>query len=286
MKKDILHQISEIKATENTAKWEFDVSHPTIFHEMLSSKILPAEEKTIKRLGQEGQILVQGGTLTTSWVLTLCTFHLLDQPPVLRRLRDELCAAIPDPHAVVPLTDLERLPYLRAVVKEGLRLGFGTSGRLTRICPDEKLTYTDAASGLSYALPPGTAVSMTSYKTLTDETIFPEPFAFRPERWLVGVDKDGGDATVSRLDAYLTVFGAGGRVCLGMALAQAELLLAIAKMFRVWGGVGDTRPGDVGVARCVDTTAKDCEMASDYFIPIPYSGSKGVRAVFELSASG
>lgn len=289
MKKDILRQISDIKATENTAKWEFDVSHPTIFHEMLSSKILPPQEKTIRRLGQEGQILVQGGTLTTSWVLTLCTFHLLNQPDTLRQLRNELFKAIPDPHAVVPLAELEQLPHLRAVIKESLRLGFGTSGRLARVCPDETLTYThhggDGASGhqqqtKKYAIPPGTAVSMTTYKTVTDPDIFADPFSFRPGRWL-----SAGDDEEERLDRYLTVFGAGSRSCLGMALAQAELFLMVAKLFRVWGGPGDDArlPGDVGVVRVFETTVRDCEMASDYFIPIPYHGSKGVRAVFETN---
>lgn len=275
MKNDILHQIAEIKATENTPKWQYDVSHPTIFHEMLSSKILPPNEKTTKRLAQDGQILVQGGTLTTSWVLTICTFHLLNRPSTLRRLRDELFKAIPDPAEVAPLAELEQIPYLRAVIKESLRLGFGTSGRLTRVCPDETLTYTDAASGRQYPIPPGAAVSMTTYKTVTDEAIFADPFAFRPERWL-------GDGE-RRLEPYLTIFGAGSRVCLGMALAQAELFLMTAKLFRTWGADGDARPGDVGVIRAFGTTVKDCEMASDYFIPIPYIGTKGVRAVFEVN---
>ena len=275
MKKSILGQISEIKATGDAAKFEFDVSHSTIFHEMLSSKFLPPQEKTVARLGQEGQILVQGGTLTTSWVITLCVFHLLNRPDALRRLRDELVEAIPDPELVVPLARLENLPYLRAVIKESLRLGFGTSGRLARVCPDETLTYVDSRSGNKYSIPPGTPVSMTTYKTVTDDTLYPEPFAFRPERWI--------GANELRLDRYLTVFGGGSRVCLGMALAQAELFLMVAKLFRVWGGAGkgETRPGDIGIISLFETTVRDCEMASDYFIPIPYHGTKGVRAIFK-----
>ncbi len=76
MKSDILDQIRSIKTSQFTEKWELDVSHPTIFHEMLSSTALPQEDKTPERLAQEGQILVQGGTLTTSWTLSLATFHL------------------------------------------------------------------------------------------------------------------------------------------------------------------------------------------------------------------
>ena len=275
MKRDIRRQIAEIKATENTERWAFDVDHPTIFHEMLGSKALPPEEKTVARLAQEGQILVQGGTLTTSWTLALATFHLLDRPETLRRLRDELFRAIPDPGEVVPLAALEGIPYLRAVVKESLRLSFGTSGRLTRVAPDETLVYTDKTTGRRYEIPPGTAVSMTTYKTVTDEKLFPDPSGFHPERWL-------GEGEEQRLERYFTVFGGGSRVCLGSALAQAELFLMLAKMFRVWGGEGDRREGDVGRVKLFETTVRDCEMAADYFIPIPWKGTKGIRATFEV----
>ncbi|GKT62503.1 cytochrome P450 protein [Colletotrichum tofieldiae] len=280
MKNDIKDQIAEIKKTENTEKWQLDTSHPTIFHEMLSSKLLPPREKTVSRLAQDGQILVQGGTLTTSWTLSLAVFHLLNRPSTLRRLRDELFAAIPDRDAVVPLAELENLPYLRGVVKEALRLGFGTSSRLARVCPEETLVYHDKARGRTLQLPPGTVVGMSTYKTQTDPRIYFDPFGFHPERWV----EDG-----ERLERYLTVFCGGTRVCLGMALAQAELYLMLAKLFRRWGGggivdgsgKGDGRPGDVGVLKIFETTVRDCEMAADYFIPIPYKDSKGIRIVFD-----
>ncbi|KAK1710367.1 cytochrome P450 [Colletotrichum lupini] len=272
MKNDIKDQIGEIKATQHTEKWQLDVSHPTIFHDMLSSKLLPPAEKTVSRLAQDGQILVQGGTLTTSWTLSLAVFHLINRPSTLRRLRDELFSAIPDRDAVVPLAELENLPYLRGVVKEALRLGFGTSSRLARVCPDETLVYHDKdGSGRSVHLPPGTVIGMSTYKTQTDPRIYYDPFGFHPERWV----EDG-----ERLEKYLTVFCGGTRVCLGMALAQAELYLMLAKLFRRWGGAGvvdgsgkegeDRRAGDVGVLRIFETTVRDCEMAADYFIPIPY----------------
>ncbi|KAG6012162.1 hypothetical protein E4U54_007693 [Claviceps lovelessii] len=281
LKNDIVDQIAMIKATENTGKWQLDVNHPTIFHELLSSKALPDDEKTPARLAQEGQILVQGGTLTTSWTLSIATFHLLHRPCALKRLRDELFEAIADPNEVVPLAKLESLPFLRAVVKEALRHGIGTSGRLPRIARDESHVVHDRENMRDWHIPPNVVVSMSPYKTIMDETIFPDPLGFHPERWL-----NGGE----RLEKYLTVFGGGTRSCLGMALANAELHLALAKLFRRWGSGGafegdldgDSRPGDVGVLRIFNTTPRDCQMASDYFIPIPFNGSKGVRLVLDL----
>jgi cytochrome P450 len=269
MKYDILNQIRDIKATENTDKWQLDVSHPTIFHDLLSSKILPEKEKLPSRLAQDGQILVQAGTLTSSWSLSIATFHLISNPPLLRQLRDELFKAMPDRDAVISLVQLEQLPFLRGCVKEALRLGLGSSSRLARSAPDETLQFHDKETGITWYIPPGTPVGMTTYRTQMDEKIYYDPFRFHPERWI----NDG-----ERLEKYFTVFSGGNRACLGMALAQAELHLTLAKLFRRWGGAGyvggngevDSRPGDLGLIRLYETTVKDCEMAADYFIPIPY----------------
>ncbi|KAJ6781928.1 hypothetical protein PWT90_07206 [Aphanocladium album] len=269
LKNDIINQVSDIKATQGTKYWELDVSHPTIFHELLSSELLPDAEKLAARLAQDGQILVQGGTLTTSWTLSLAVFHLCNRPEILKKLRDELFAAIPDVNEVVPIADLESLPYLRAVVKEALRHGVGTSSRLSRIAPDESFDVADTNTGKTHHIPAGTVISMSPYRTIMNEEIFADPLGFNPERWL---DED------ERMEKYLIMFGGGTRVCLGQALAQAELHLMLAKLFRRWGSggvvggdeTGDRRRGDVGVLKIFETTPRDCQMASDYFIPLPY----------------
>ncbi|OAQ97404.1 hypothetical protein LLEC1_02670 [Akanthomyces lecanii] len=250
LKNDVLGQIRDIKATQGTKNWELNVDHPTIFHELLSSEMLPDVEKQTDRLAQDGQILVQGGTLTTSWALALAVFHLCHRPETLKKLRDELFEAIPNANEVVPLAQLESLPYLRAVIKETLRHSVGTSSRLSRIAPDESFDVADLDTGRSYHIPAGTVVSMSPYRTIMDASIFADPLVFRPERWL---NED------ERLDGYMIMFGGGTRVCLGQALAQAELHLMLAKLFRRW----------------------DCEMAADYFIPMPYKGSKGLRFLLE-----
>lgn len=272
MKNDILDQIREIKETQNTERWQLDVSHRTIFHELISSKSLPPQETTPSRLAQEGQILVQGGTLTTSWTISLAAFHLLNKPSTLRKLRDELFAALPSPDETVSLVQLEQLPYLRAVIKESLRHGIGTSGRLPRIAPEETLVCKDPKTGKVYNLPPGSVVSMSPYATVMDPEVFKDPLGFHPERWL-----EGGEA----LDKKLVIWGGGSRSCLGMALAHSELYLMLAKLFRRWGsgGVvggseeGDRRAGDVGFMKIFETTPRDCQMDADFFIPIPYKVS-------------
>ncbi|KAK0656434.1 cytochrome P450 CYP542B3 [Cercophora newfieldiana] len=281
MKHDIHATIAAIAATQHTARWELDVSHPTIFHALLSSKALPPREKSLVRLADEGRTIIQAGTLTSSWALTIATFHLLHKPAILARLRAELTAAIPDPTVAVPLATLENLPLLRAVVKETLRHSLGASGRSARVCPDQALVYTYTTptpeGKKEYIIPPGVPVGMTTQHTVTNPEIYEDPEGFRPERWL------GED--VERLDRYLTVFSGGARACLGIWLAQAEMTLCLARMWRVWDGKGETGgEGEAGLGgrmRLFETGERDARMAADWFIPIPWKGSKGVRVVLE-----
>lgn len=71
------------------------------------------------------------------------------------------------------------MPFLRAVVKEGLRLGMANPTRLTRVVPKgQGLRVGD------FLLPPSTVVGCVAYNLHHDLDVFPDPFAFRPEGWL------------------------------------------------------------------------------------------------------
>lgn len=59
-----------------------------------------------------------------------------------------------------------------------------------------------------------------------DETVYPEPNAFKPERFLVPVDSE----TKKRMDPRNYVFGAGRRRCPGTHLVEAGLWLVIARV--------------------------------------------------------
>lgn len=70
--------------------------------------------------------------------MTVGTWYLMANPNMQSKLREELVQAIPEPHSseLVGISCLENLPYLRAVVKESLRLSYGAPGRVPRIVPE------------------------------------------------------------------------------------------------------------------------------------------------------
>ena len=87
----------------------------TIFQALLDSD-LPRQEKTADRLQDEGQTVIGAGSETTAKALSIITFYLLQDKNKLRRLRKELCSAMPTSGSQACLTTLEQLPYLVGLV--------------------------------------------------------------------------------------------------------------------------------------------------------------------------
>lgn len=228
-------------------------SHPTIFHELIQTSDLPPDEKTLQHLVDEGQSVVAAGQVTTTHYLNTTAYHILANPGVLEKLKAELGDAMPD-GSLAPLVKLEQLPYLSAVVSEGFRISYGVTHRLQRVSPDAPLIYHD------YVIPAGTPVGMTSIFIHENTRYFPEPKVFRPERWLDPGSRD-------RLGKYLVNFSKGTRSCLGQHLAQAEIYLTLAAVFRRF---------DMELFR---TTREDIDVAHDFFNPLPRKGSKGLRVI-------
>ena len=190
---DFDEKLKAIKAGESKE----NPDHPTILFELVRSD-LPPKEKEIGRLNEEAQLLVAAGLVTVSWALSVITFYVLQDPQILARLQKELAAAIADRDASFKWEDVEKLPYLNACIREGLRLSYGVTARSPRIWP-KPMQYN------GWEIPARTAVSLTIYDHNHNEDIFPNSWSFRPERWLD-----------ERLDQYFFSFSKGSRSCLGI----------------------------------------------------------------------
>ena len=260
-------------------------AYQTAFHTLLSST-LPASEKSFPRLWQECSSLVGAGVETISNTLAVITYHLHVNPYTLNLLRAEFNTTFP-PHGsdveaassspvfLPSFSALQSLPYLSAVVNEGLRLAVGVSSRFIRVSPATSVLYGE------HSLPPGTVMSMSALVTHRDERAFPKAQCWAPERWLPRSteinDEDGMRQEQEREQeqinflrgtadrAHLLSFAKGPRACLGLGLAQAEIALTLALLVGVWN------------LRLEDTSHGDVEIKHDSVLPMPRADSRGVR---------
>lgn len=106
-------------------------------------------------------------------------------------------------------------PYLRGVVREGLRLSWANPIRLPRVVPENGWHYRN------YFFPAGTSVGVAAFQLHQDESVFPNAQQFLPERWLQPSDQ---------MLTNFFAFGKGNRACIAQNLGTAELTLATAKL--------------------------------------------------------
>ena len=94
-------------------------------------------ELTVDQLSADTLVLLLAGTDTTSLTLTMATYHVLRDPNILRKLQAELREAMPRKDTQLEYAELEKLPYLRAVIRETLRTSAVVPGHLPRVVPSE-----------------------------------------------------------------------------------------------------------------------------------------------------
>ncbi|MCJ1462720.1 hypothetical protein MMC07_001323 [Pseudocyphellaria aurata] len=260
IKTQILKTIEKNRSVNENAGQQVDESkkHKAVFEEVLHYD-LPPEELSVSRLQDEALIVVTAGIGTSKTTMCIACYHVLSNPNVYQLLCRELKNAFPDPAMQPTLPELEKLPYLSAVIQEAFRFSYGASQRLPRIS-DSAIEYG------AYTIPPGVPVSLTCYIQHHDERLFPASQTFDPDRWLENPKAPGTDKPLSN---YLVSFSKGTRNCLGMNLANAEIYIGLATIFR-------------RVKMELFETQRDAvDMAADYFVQFPKAGTKGVRVLIK-----
>ena len=96
-------------------------NYASLFHWIVNSD-MPESELADERLAKEAQVILAAGSTSTARTLSHITYYILATPRIRSRLQEEVSevmAAWPD--KVPSWVDLEGVPYLQALLKEGLR---------------------------------------------------------------------------------------------------------------------------------------------------------------------
>ncbi|KAI0798923.1 cytochrome P450 [Xylaria sp. FL0064] len=175
-------------------------------------------------LQREIELLVVAGSDTTSIVLASIFFYLSCRTDVQNRLASEIKTVFPGRAGDIRASPalLTSCKYLRAVIQEGLRMTPPVPADLPRtVGPGGTVLHGDF-------FPAGTDLSLSPYCLGHSTDIFPDPFEFRPERWIVGPSST--EESVRLAESGLYAFSSGSRGCAGKNLAWLEMSIIIAKV--------------------------------------------------------
>ncbi|KAF8459864.1 cytochrome P450, partial [Kalaharituber pfeilii] len=160
------------------------------------------------------QILIPAGGETTSTLLSGLTYYIIKTRNVYQRLKEEIRSSFQNYWDINSLTT-QQLPYLNAVIEEGLRIYPPIPIGLPRVSPGAMVD--------GHYIPAGATVSVHGYAVTHNPDNFQDPDEFIPERWLPECKfNDKKDASQP--------FLLGPRTCIGINLAYLEIRVIIAKL--------------------------------------------------------
>lgn len=145
--------------------------------------------------------------------------ELLKSPKTLDMARQELVSVV-GPDQPVRESDIDKLPFLQAIVKETMRL----HPAVPLLLPYKSRSEVEISGG--YTLPKGIQVIVNAWAISRDPSHWPEPISFRPERFL------GSSVDFKGHNFEYIPFGAGRRLCPGWPLGARMVHLMVASLVK------------------------------------------------------
>ncbi|KAI0019182.1 cytochrome P450 [Xylariomycetidae sp. FL0641] len=194
----------------------------------------------------ESLMFMSAGGDTISTALAALFFYLSRNRTCYDRLAQEIRSAFKDSTEIQRGPKLSSCFHLRACFNEALRMSPPVGGTLWRQLADGEDDAPFVVDG--HVIPPGTHVGVNVYSIHHNKEYFPEPFEFKPERWIAGnghttcdADEDNHSLVTHRA---FTPFSLGSRSCAGKSMAYLEGHLVMAKTF--WYFDFERAPGSLG----------------------------------------
>ncbi|CAE5962875.1 unnamed protein product [Arabidopsis arenosa] len=163
-----------------------------------------------------------GGTDTTATALQWIMANLVKNQEIQEKLYEEITSVVGEEAKEVEEDDAQKMPYLKAVVMEGLRRHPPGNTVLPHSVTE------DTVLG-GYKVPKKGTINFLVAEIGRDPKVWEEPMAFKPERFMG--EEEPVDITGSK-GIKMMPFGAGRRICPGIGLAMLHLEYYVANMVR------------------------------------------------------
>ncbi|KAH7370158.1 cytochrome protein [Rhexocercosporidium sp. MPI-PUGE-AT-0058] len=196
---------------------------PLIRGDVFSYLLKARDSQTKEGLDQdeicaESTTMIVAGSDTSSTVICAVLHYLMHNPETYEKAVKEVRGVFAGPDDIHVGKCLNSCTYLRACLDESMRLSPPVGSSLWR----RILTDDFVVDG--QVIPAGYEVGTSIYSIHHNPAYYPEPFAFRPDRWLG--DNEKTQLAVSAFNP----FSLGPRGCIGKGLALIELTLAMATL--------------------------------------------------------
>ncbi|KAK1262625.1 Cytochrome P450 89A2 [Acorus gramineus] len=167
---------------------------------------------------------LNAGTDTTSTTLQWIMANVVKHRHVQAKILEEIKGVVGEEAEEAVEEDLQRMPYVKAVVMEGLRRHPPGHFVLPHAVMEEVCID-------GYVIPKNASLNVMVADIGWDEKVWEEPMEFRPERFMRGGEAEGVDITGSR-EIKMMPFGVGRRICPGLGLALLHLEYFVANLVR------------------------------------------------------
>ncbi|AED94831.1 cytochrome P450 [Arabidopsis thaliana] len=206
---------------EHEENLEGDQDRDMIDHLLEAYRNEEAEYKITRK--QIKSLIVEiflGGTDSSAQTIQWTMAEILNNPGVLEKLRAEIDSVVGGKR-LIQESDLPNLPYLQAVVKEGLRL-HPSAPVLLRV-------FGESCEVKEFYVPEKTTLVVNLYAVNRDPDSWEDPDMFKPERFLVSSISGDEEKIREQAVKYVT-FGGGRRTCPAVKLAHIFMETAIGAM--------------------------------------------------------
>uniref|UniRef100_A0A5B7C5D6 Uncharacterized protein n=1 Tax=Davidia involucrata TaxID=16924 RepID=A0A5B7C5D6_DAVIN len=199
------------------------------------------------------------GTDTTTSTLEWAMAELLHNPKTLHKVQAELRSVI-GPNKKLEEKDIENLPYLKAVIKETLRL----HPPLPFLVPHMAMS---SCNMLGYHIPKETQILVNVWAIGRDAKTWKDPLSFKPERFL-----ESNNVDYKGHHFEFIPFGSGRRMCPAVPLASRVLPVALGSLLHLfdWVLADGLKPEDMDMSERMGITLRKAVPLKA--IPIPYKG--------------
>ena len=218
------HLAQRMQFEEEMKKSGEGATRKDTFHYLLHSEdTLTGRKPKVEELQADSALVIAAGSDGVGLTVAATIFYLVRSPLALSRLTEEIRSAFASA-SDIQNPKLGSLSYLSACIDETLRMNPPKASTL----PREVLAGGMVIDG--HHIPKGIEVGTPIYVLHHDEDIYPQPWDYRPERWIVDEKSGVSSDLVAAARRGFCPFLIGPMNCVGKNMTYIAIKLAVAHL--------------------------------------------------------